>query len=208
MYYVLGDGGAKFGPADVTTLKQWVIEGRVLPTTMLEDAVTGTVTAASAINDLYPGGQGAPGPMDMPPSTSTPPPGMAPGPVAEPANPYGTPTGGQIGTGYQAPPGSSSPYVRPGGGSTPDTSGSTMNTLSIVFGAISLVTCCCSIFGGVVGLGLAVASFITGSKAKTFGYNPTLAYVLAGIGAFFNLTVIVLVIVGVAVNPQALQGMR
>ena len=82
-----------------------------------------------------------------------------------------------------------------------------MNTLSIVFGAISLVTCCCSIFGGVIGLGLAVASFITASKAKAYGYNPTLAYVLAGVGAFFNLSVIVLVIIGVAVNPDTLRGL-
>ncbi|MBI1331712.1 MAG: hypothetical protein GC165_02415 [Armatimonadetes bacterium] len=46
-YFVIGNDGQKYGPADIATLNQWAQEGRLTPTTMLEDAATGQQTMAS-----------------------------------------------------------------------------------------------------------------------------------------------------------------
>lgn len=54
MYFVLGEGGAKYGPADVDTLKQWAAENRLSPTSMLEDASTGVQVQASQVPGIYP----------------------------------------------------------------------------------------------------------------------------------------------------------
>ncbi len=54
MYYVIGEGGAKYGPADAATLKQWASENRLTPTTMLEDAATGVQMQASQVPDIFP----------------------------------------------------------------------------------------------------------------------------------------------------------
>ena len=51
-YYVLGDQGQKYGPADVATLNMWVGEGRVVPHTMLEDEVSGGQIAAASVPGL------------------------------------------------------------------------------------------------------------------------------------------------------------
>jgi len=51
-YYVLGDLGQKYGPADLLTLNQWVIEGRVVSHTILEDESSGGKIVASSISDL------------------------------------------------------------------------------------------------------------------------------------------------------------
>lgn len=48
-YYVLGDQGQKYGPADVATLNNWAAEGRLLPSTMLEDETSGQQVAASSV---------------------------------------------------------------------------------------------------------------------------------------------------------------
>ncbi|MBS1726867.1 MAG: hypothetical protein JST51_09115 [Armatimonadetes bacterium] len=46
-YFVIGNDGQKYGPADISTLNQWAQEGRLTPTSMLEDATTGQQTMAS-----------------------------------------------------------------------------------------------------------------------------------------------------------------
>jgi hypothetical protein len=51
-YFVLGEGGQKYGPADLATLNQWIGEGRLLPNTMLEDASSGVRSTAGAISGL------------------------------------------------------------------------------------------------------------------------------------------------------------
>jgi hypothetical protein len=51
-YYVLGEQGQKYGPADLATLNEWVTEGRVLPGTMLEDATSGARVMASSVAGL------------------------------------------------------------------------------------------------------------------------------------------------------------
>lgn len=51
-YYVLGDQGQKYGPADVATLNLWISEGRVLPSTLLEDETSGLRSSATAVRGL------------------------------------------------------------------------------------------------------------------------------------------------------------
>ncbi len=40
-FYVVGEQGQKYGPADVATLNQWIVEGRLVSHTMLEDETSG-----------------------------------------------------------------------------------------------------------------------------------------------------------------------
>jgi hypothetical protein len=40
-YYVIGQDGNKYGPADIATLRQWIAEGRVNPDTWLEEEGSG-----------------------------------------------------------------------------------------------------------------------------------------------------------------------
>ena len=48
-YYVVGPDGQKYGPGDVVVLNQWAQQGRVTPTTVLEDSATGARFAASQV---------------------------------------------------------------------------------------------------------------------------------------------------------------
>jgi hypothetical protein len=51
-YFVIGDDGQRYGPADVPTLNQWIQEGRVRQTTLLQPEAGGATVAASIIPDL------------------------------------------------------------------------------------------------------------------------------------------------------------
>jgi len=51
-YFVIGDDGQKYGPADVATLNSWITEGRLLATTLLENEATGERVAAQALPGL------------------------------------------------------------------------------------------------------------------------------------------------------------
>ena len=61
-YFVIAADGQKYGPADVPTLNQWAQEGRVLNTSMLEDAATGQRVAATSVAGInfQPSAQHAP----------------------------------------------------------------------------------------------------------------------------------------------------
>lgn len=62
-YFVIASDGQKFGPADLATLNQWAQEGRVLTTTMLEDASTGQQIPATQLAGLvFPVQPPSPGP--------------------------------------------------------------------------------------------------------------------------------------------------
>jgi hypothetical protein len=50
-YHVIGPDGNRYGPADLPTLNQWAAEGRVTPSTMLEDS-SGARIAASSVPGL------------------------------------------------------------------------------------------------------------------------------------------------------------
>jgi hypothetical protein len=52
-YYVIGPDGNRYGPGDMQTLKQWVLENRVTPQTMIEDLATGQRLPASSIAGLF-----------------------------------------------------------------------------------------------------------------------------------------------------------
>ena len=51
-YFVIAADGQKYGPADVPTLNHWAQEGRVLATSMLEDAATGQQYLATSVPGL------------------------------------------------------------------------------------------------------------------------------------------------------------
>ena len=59
-YNVIGPDGAVYGPVDEATLKQWVVEARVLPTTMLEEVGSGRRFEAKTMASLFPPIQPAP----------------------------------------------------------------------------------------------------------------------------------------------------
>jgi len=65
-YFVIGANGELFGPADIPTLNQWITEGRLMPTSMLQEELGGARFAASMLPQLafsasYPRG-GVPSP--------------------------------------------------------------------------------------------------------------------------------------------------
>lgn len=51
-YFVIAHDGQKYGPADIPTLNQWIVEGRLLPTQMLQDEASGGQIVASAVPGL------------------------------------------------------------------------------------------------------------------------------------------------------------
>jgi hypothetical protein len=51
-FFVYAPNGQKFGPADVPTLQRWIDEGRLLPTSMLEDEITLAQMPASSLSTL------------------------------------------------------------------------------------------------------------------------------------------------------------
>lgn len=55
-YYVVSSDGQKFGPADLNTLKEWVQQGRIDGSTMLEEEVGSARMAAIGIAGLFPQG--------------------------------------------------------------------------------------------------------------------------------------------------------
>lgn len=62
-YFVIGPNDEQYGPADVPTLNAWVLEGRVTPTTTLQEENGGARFAASMLNGLtFPGSYVRPGP--------------------------------------------------------------------------------------------------------------------------------------------------
>jgi hypothetical protein len=51
-YFVIGPNQELYGPADVPTLNQWITEGRLTPTTTLQEEQGGARFAASMITGL------------------------------------------------------------------------------------------------------------------------------------------------------------
>ena len=51
-YFVIGATGELYGPADIATLNQWISEGRLQPTTMIQEELGGARFAASMLAGL------------------------------------------------------------------------------------------------------------------------------------------------------------
>jgi len=51
-YFVIGANGELYGPADIPTLNQWIAEGRLLPTSMIQEELGGARFAASLLKEL------------------------------------------------------------------------------------------------------------------------------------------------------------
>jgi hypothetical protein len=75
-YYVIFPDGQRFGPADVPTLNQWIVEGRLQPTSSVEDATTGQRMMAAELMGLH-----------WPVPTGAPQPGPAASPYTRPVDP-------------------------------------------------------------------------------------------------------------------------
>ncbi|MBS1720163.1 MAG: DUF4339 domain-containing protein [Armatimonadetes bacterium] len=52
-YYVIGDDGNKYGPADLNDLSAWAREGRIHPHTWLESAITHQRLTAGQVPGLF-----------------------------------------------------------------------------------------------------------------------------------------------------------
>jgi len=60
-YFVISPDGMKYGPGDIPTLNQWVMEGRLLPSSTLEEETSGVRVQASTVTGLnFPVVAGAP----------------------------------------------------------------------------------------------------------------------------------------------------
>jgi hypothetical protein len=90
-YYVIGPGGAKYGPADVKTLTQWKAENRLNDASELEDASTGRRVTAAALLGASPAAAPTMGQPGMPTQTGYQQPGAFGQPGAyqqQPMSPY------------------------------------------------------------------------------------------------------------------------
>jgi len=160
-YYVIWSDGQKFGPADVDTLNQWIIEGRVTPETELESVATMARLSASSVPGLVfaqaaPSGPDLQVPTDDLVQTTT----ADPGPSTF-SSPYGvqeTPSENQpANSPYQYPPDpTGNPYPRSDGGSQ---NGQTEAIISIVCSVLGL--CCCCLFP--------IAGLVLGYMSKNKG---------------------------------------
>ncbi len=118
-YFVIGDDGQKYGPADVPTLQAWIAEGRLLPTQQVEEEGSGVRSAARAIPGLT-------FPLEAPQQAPQ-------GPGAAQGSPYAQ----QPGANYQGYPRQGAPYV--------GDNGSNDLTKAWVFGVLGFF--CCFLFG-------------------------------------------------------------
>lgn len=173
---MVGEGGAKYGPADVDTLKQWATENRLTATMMLEDAATGALIPASQVPGLFP-----PAPMQTIQQPMNPGMGQTP---SQPSSPYQSPSA--PGSPYQSPsqqnpystpganPYSQNPYQAPAnysrGTGAPSGNSNTIVTAWIMF---ALGVACCFLFSP--------AAIFFGKKAKDEGHPQGNLVMILGI---------------------------
>lgn len=139
-YYVIGPDGAKYGPGDVPTLKQWAADNRLTPQTILEDVATGQRVAAYQVQGIF-----EPQPQTV---TAAPPPGtMGPAPGPEQHLYQNAPN--------MAPPGY---YPRQDTGD----GGKTLITVSWICSAVGIL--CCPIVLCLAGIICAIIAATQGSK--------------------------------------------
>lgn len=110
-YFVIGPDGKAYGPAEISMLQQWVSEGRVVATTMLQAEGSDQQVPASSVPELGLAAaapvMAAPQPQPQPQDQLQPEPQpLQPAPQPQqpyqpqyqpPAQPYGAPVGGPVG---------------------------------------------------------------------------------------------------------------
>jgi hypothetical protein len=167
-YFVIGDQGQKYGPADVTTLNQWAQEGRLQPYTILEDSRTAARIQASAVPGIMFGPDfrtatqgGIGGVYGNPPGTA---PGAPPGAYGYQQNPYANPNAN---------------YPRQPFGAQDD--GSKDVTYAWIFGTIGLVTCSAIIFSS-LGIYFANLAVRKGNPSGQAAMNFCIATLVLGTG--------------------------
>ncbi|MFN7172675.1 MAG: hypothetical protein ACK4P3_07845 [Fimbriimonadaceae bacterium] len=203
-YYVIGQDGAKYGPAPLTQIARWVNEGRVLGNTQLQSMTGATYEAQALLPHLF--GRTA-GPQQItqggaprPPSPMGPTPGpqpgpgepMSPGPGRPPMAPMPGQTQGPMPGQPQGPMSQDdllkSPYFNSNQlgkhqavGSTVglhnDYEGSRHFTTSIVCAFLTLLPIC-PIITAIIGV-------IYGAKAMGEGHSKGLMAIIFNIVAFF-----------------------
>ncbi len=153
-YFVYAPNGQRFGPADLTTLQQWVSEGRVLPNTMLEEELGGNRMAASTVSGLQ-------FPANAPYAAQQPP--FAPPGVADPT---------QFGNSAGPPQTPYASYHRPGQGPGPTATPPELTTSWICssIAAFLVFSCGCFPVLGFVATALAIAGLMSGKKARDSGH--------------------------------------
>jgi hypothetical protein len=186
-YYVLGDQGQKYGPADVATLNQWVAEGRVLATSMLEDETSGTRMAASAVRGLQ---FAAPNPVLGNQGTQYQQPQQTQQPYQQPQQPYQQPQ-----QPYQQPqqPQQYSNYQRPqqyyGGVEPGDAQFKRAITLSIVSMVFSIVF-------SIAGIASGIAALVNAIQAKSSGHSKGTTGVIVAASALVFYVIVHIVKLG------------
>lgn len=140
-YWVVGQDGQKYGPADVATLSSWATENRLTPTTQLEGEMSGQRVMASAVAGImFPAAMGAGAATSVTPA----------------ASPYGSTESSAAGQSSYAQ------YPRDFGSADPD-AGKTETIVSFVLSAIGLVCCCFNWLTTPVVIG-AVVTAVLGKK--------------------------------------------
>lgn len=143
-YFVYAPNGQRYGPADLQTLQQWIGEGRVLPSSLVEQELSGERMAANTIPGLQ-------FPANAPYGPSAPM-GTQPGP-----SPY---------AGYHRPGmNTPSPMTMPGNNEI---------TISWICGAVGISTvlgCGWFPFGGVAPIILGAVGMWQGAKARDLGHS-------------------------------------
>lgn len=170
-YFVIAVDGQKYGPAGIDVLNQWIREGRLYPTTMLEPEAGGPQVPASSIPGLsFPMSQPMAGHSEQ----------SAQG-KAQPGPSYTN----------QGPSGFANPQQAPYAGyqryGNVDT-GSSDITMAWIFGAMGLL--CCPIIFSVMGIIFANKAIqkgqASGQAALIFSVVTLVVGILIGIGSFLT----------------------
>jgi len=187
-YYVIGDDGNRYGPADLGTLQQWIIEKRLTPETQLQDSESGDRMGAATVPGLNFSGssstvqsQGATGTM------------FQAGATAQENNPYSKTPGG-------------SPYYRQGGG--------TQNYGQVGFPAdkgvgitIIVLSSCGLLAAGIIILGGGAMASMGGSlNGRNAQELSTGGLGVAAVGGILLVTTLISMAAGIGVMKSAKWG--
>lgn len=155
-YFVIGDDGIKYGPAEVLQLNSWIIEGRLTPTTRLEPAGGGPQVYASSVPGLN-------FPTTTPPSATS----------------YQTRT--DTSASYQTPNSFQTPASYPRGGAYRP-----QNTQNLTYAWISFAVgfMCCPIIANAFGMSYAKKAENEGIEGAKIAYWFNLGYIIFTVGIY------------------------